>query len=138
MWSIGCLLWSLYTIGQKQDGTVTNIIDIEDSNPLTHNYKVKTIFPLVLDHISDPMNQYVNQLLKLNGRERISVEQLMTCPIFNSGPITILKAIEALPIQDRPLQIKVLNELFNHFHLFPTKIILHSILPVLYEVLKLK
>lgn len=134
MWSLGCLTWSLFTLGQKEDGTLTELVPVDDNNPLTHQYKSKAIFPLVLDHCPEVAKMPLRRLIEISPINRISADEYLATPFFDSGPVHTMKTIETLLEQDVDTQINVLSSLYRSLEPFPISLLQTMILSPIVEV----
>lgn len=134
MWSLGCLTWSLFTLGEKEDGSMTELIPVDDNNPLTHQYRSKAIFPLNLDHCPDVVKQPLRKLIEISPINRLTADEYLSTPFFDSGPVHTMKTIESLLEQDIDTQINVLSSLYKQLEPFPVSLLQTMILTPIVEV----
>lgn len=134
IWSFGCVSWELFTLGQKADGTTTKLVDIPDKNPLTHAYKVKSIFPLSLDNIPGLFQDTVRSELSLVPDMRVVVDGISKCKFFTSGPVHTMRTLETILEQSEEEQTSILSSLRAALEPFPTYLLSSMVLPKLGEV----
>lgn len=134
MWSLGCIIWELFSLGQEADGTTRKLVQVEDGNPLTHAYKVQNIHPIAMDRIPQMLQSSLNSLLSVNPGQRASAPALKNCPYFTHGPVQTMRQLDTLLQMDEDSQKAVLKDLLPALAPFPDYLLETMVLPKLEEV----
>lgn len=134
MWSLGCLIWELFSLGQEADGTTRKLVHVEDGNPLTHAYKVQNIHPIAMDRIPQMLQSSLNSLLNVNPGHRASAAALKNCPYFTHGPVQTMNKLDKLLQMDEKEQEETLRDLLPALSPFPDYLLETMVLPKLEEV----
>ena len=134
MWSLGCIVWELFSIGQEADGTTRKLVQVEDGNPLTHAYKVQNIHPIAMDRIPQMLQSSLNSLLSVNPGQRASATALKDCPYFTRGPVQTMHQLDNLLQMDEENQKAMLKDLLPALSPFPDYLLETMVLPKLEEV----
>lgn len=131
MWSLGCLVWELFSLGQEPDGTTRKLVDVEDGNPLTHAYKVQNLLPIAMDRIPQLLQPNLSALLSVNPARRVTAEAMKNCDYFCRGPVQTMRELEGLLQLDEEQQMGVLKTLLPALEPFPDYLLTSMVLPKL-------
>lgn len=134
MWSLGCLVWELFSLGQEPDGTTRKLVDVEDGNPLTHAYKVQNLLPIAMDRIPQLLQPNLSALLSVNPARRVTAEAMKNCDYFCRGPVQTMRELEGLLQLDEEQQMGVLKTLLPALEPFPDYLLTSMVLPKLTEL----
>lgn len=134
MWSLGCLIWELFSLGQEPDGTTRKLVVVEDGNPLTHAYKVQNILPIAMDRIPQLLQPNLSSLLSVNPGKRVTAEAMKNCGYFCRGPVQTMRQLEGLLQLDEEHQMEVLKTLLPALEPFPDYLLTSMVLPKLTEL----
>lgn len=134
MWSLGCLAWELFSLGQDPDGTTRKLVDVPDGNPQTHAEKVQNLLPIPMDRIPQLMQPYLTALLSINPDRRLTAEAMKNCDYFCRGPVQTMRELEGLLQLDEEHQMEVLKTLLPALEPFPDYLLTSMVLPKLTEL----
>ena len=134
MWSLGCLLWELFSLGQEADGTTRKLVDVEDGNPQTHAYKVQNLLPIAMDRIPQLLQPNLTSLLSVNRDRRLTAEAMKNCRYFSHGPVQTMRQLDTLLEMDEESQKGVLKDLLPALSPFPDYLLTSMVLPKLTEL----
>lgn len=133
-WSLGCLIWELFSLGVEADGTTQKLVKVDDGNPLTHAYQVQNLLPIAMDRIPEMLHSCLTALLSLDPSRRPSAAQVKDCPYFSRGPVQTMRQLENLLQMDEMHQKEVLKNLQASLAHFPTHLLVSMVIPKLAEV----
>ena len=133
-WSLGCLIWELFSLGTEADGTTQKLVKVDDGNPLTHAYQVQNLQPIAMDRVPEMLHSCLTALLSLDPSRRPSAARVKDCPYFSRGPVQTMRQLENLLQMDETRQKEVLKNLQSSLVHFPTHLLVSMVIPKLAEV----
>ena len=131
MWSLGCITWELFTLGQEPNGTTKKLVQVEDGNPLTHAYKVQNLQPIAMDRIPQALQSSLMALLSVAPERRLSANAMKNCPYFSHGPVQTMRQLESLLEMDEAQQREFLKDLLPALSPFPESLLVSMVVPKL-------
>lgn len=134
MWSLGCIIWELFSLGQESNGTTFKLVHVEDGNPITHASIVQNLQPVTMDRIPQMLQSSLMSLLSVNPSQRASANALKNAPYFTHGPVQTMRELETLLEMDEEHQKEVLKDLLPALAPFPDYLLESMVLPKLEEV----
>lgn len=134
MWSLGCLIWELFSLGQEEDGTTRKLVHVTDGNPATHAELVRNLQPIAMDRIPQMLQSSLMSLLNMNPSQRASATAMKNCPYFTHGPVQTMQQLETLLQLDEEHQKEVLKNLLPALAPFPEYLLESMVMPKLEEV----
>ena len=134
MWSLGCLLWEMFSLGLESDGTTRKLVSVPDGNPQTHSVLVRELQPIAMDRIPQMLQPNLMSLLSLNPDQRMTAEAMKNCRYFSHGPVQTMRQLETLLELDEEHQREVLKDLLPALSPFPDYLLVSMVLPKLSEL----
>ena len=134
MWSLGCLIWELFSLGQEEGGTTRQLVHVTDGNPATHAELVRNLQPIAMDRIPQMLQNTLQSLLSLNPSQRAPATSVKNCPYFTHGPVQTMQQLETLLQLDEEHQKEVLKNLLPALAPFPEYLLESMVMSKLEEV----
>ena len=134
LWSLGCLIWELFSLGIEANGTTHKLINVEDGNPLTHAYKVQNLGAISMERIPEMLQPCLRNLLSIDPSYRQSAAAVKNCSYFSRGPVQTMRQLENLLQMDESHQKEVLKNLQSSLSDLPVNILESMVIPKLAEV----
>ena len=134
MWSLGCVIWELFSLGQESNGTTFKLVHVEDGNPTTHATIVQNLQPVSMDRIPQMLQSSLMSLLNVNPNQRASANAMKNAPYFTHGPVQTMRELDTLLEMDEEHQKEVLKDLLPALAPFPDYLLESMVLPKLEEV----
>lgn len=134
LWSIGAIIWELFTLGSTSDGRITKLVDVSDGCASTHKEEVEDMGRVEVDKIPKELQATVHKYLSASAKSRGSLSLLQTCPLFSSGHVFTMKRLYSIMQMNEKEQREFLSELKTLIFPFPTHLLVSMVLPRLIEI----
>ena len=134
MFSLGLVIYELYG-SLNPDGTRSPVLDIQDSNPMSHGYKVQSLHPIHFPSSVPPtLHNTIRSLVSVQPTQRPEPRAFLASQFFDTGPIKTLRTLQCLVEHDPAQQAKFLQGLTEQLGTFPHRVLRDMVIPGLQSV----